>query len=84
MEIGGVAIYGPFEEFRRLVWSLVWFSRTRPTTGILLAPCHDVFRGPRFDYVRQVALEKTDFDSLCSKSISQLLNIMQWQMTPGA
>ncbi|GFW67715.1 hypothetical protein TNCV_3445871 [Trichonephila clavipes] len=27
----------------------------RPTTGVLLAPCHDDFRGPRSDYVRQVA-----------------------------
>ncbi|GFU11520.1 retrovirus-related Pol polyprotein from transposon 17.6 [Trichonephila clavipes] len=35
----------------------VWFSR--PTTGVLLAPCHDEFRGPRSDYVRQVALETT-------------------------
>ncbi|GFX00239.1 hypothetical protein TNCV_297281 [Trichonephila clavipes] len=28
-------------------------------TGVLLAPCHDEFRGPRSDFVRQVALEKT-------------------------
>ncbi|GFX51862.1 uncharacterized protein TNCV_3062801 [Trichonephila clavipes] len=27
-----------------------------PTTGVLLAPCHDELRGPRSDYVRQVAL----------------------------
>ncbi|GFU92323.1 uncharacterized protein TNCV_1339041 [Trichonephila clavipes] len=26
---------------------------------VLLAPCHDEFRGPRSDYVRQVALETT-------------------------
>ncbi|GFV85522.1 transposable element Tcb2 transposase [Trichonephila clavipes] len=25
----------------------------RPTTGVLLAPCHDEFRGSRSDYVRQ-------------------------------
>ncbi|GFW46135.1 hypothetical protein TNCV_4210141 [Trichonephila clavipes] len=25
----------------------------RPTTSVLLAPCHDEFRGPRSDYVRQ-------------------------------
>ncbi|GFT09175.1 hypothetical protein TNCV_4106061 [Trichonephila clavipes] len=25
-----------------------------PTTGVLLAPCHDEFRGPRSDYVRQL------------------------------
>ncbi|GFU96738.1 hypothetical protein TNCV_839631 [Trichonephila clavipes] len=27
--------------------------------GVLLAPCHDEFRGPRSDYVRQVALATT-------------------------
>ncbi|GFU41353.1 uncharacterized protein TNCV_3011711 [Trichonephila clavipes] len=30
-----------------------------PTTGVLLAPCHDEFRGSRSDYVRQVALATT-------------------------
>ncbi|GFU29698.1 hypothetical protein TNCV_4745341 [Trichonephila clavipes] len=25
----------------------------RPATSVLLAPCHDEFRGPRSDYVRQ-------------------------------
>ncbi|GFU90053.1 hypothetical protein TNCV_2439401 [Trichonephila clavipes] len=35
------------------VLSHVWCSRPRPTTGVLLAPCHDEFRGPRSDYVRQ-------------------------------
>ncbi|GFW96898.1 hypothetical protein TNCV_2160331 [Trichonephila clavipes] len=29
----------------------VWCSR--PTSGVLLAPCHDEFREPRSDYVRQ-------------------------------
>ncbi|GFY27524.1 uncharacterized protein TNCV_2071441 [Trichonephila clavipes] len=37
----------------QFVLSPVWCSR--PTTGILLAPCYDEFRGPRSDYVRQVA-----------------------------
>ncbi|GFU24470.1 uncharacterized protein TNCV_2264331 [Trichonephila clavipes] len=37
----------------------VWCSRSRPTTGVLLAPCHDEFRGSRSDYVRQVALAAT-------------------------
>ncbi|GFU28503.1 uncharacterized protein TNCV_1410401 [Trichonephila clavipes] len=40
-----------------IVLSPVWYSR--PTTGVLLAPCHDEFRGSRSDYVRQVALETT-------------------------
>ncbi|GFX99030.1 hypothetical protein TNCV_4302051 [Trichonephila clavipes] len=31
----------------------------RPTTGVLLAPCHDEFRGPQSDYIRQVALATT-------------------------
>ncbi|GFU66450.1 hypothetical protein TNCV_3806931 [Trichonephila clavipes] len=59
VEIGGIVIYRPFGEFRRakIVLSPVWCSR--PTTGVLLAPCYDEFRGPRSDYVRQVALETT-------------------------
>ncbi|GFV52202.1 hypothetical protein TNCV_5071231 [Trichonephila clavipes] len=61
MEIGSVAIYRPFGEFRldKLVLSPVWCSRPSPTTGVLLAPCHDEFRGPRSDYVRQVTLATT-------------------------
>ncbi|GFY10665.1 hypothetical protein TNCV_2194861 [Trichonephila clavipes] len=53
VEIGSVAIYRPFGEFHRAksYCHPVWCSR--PTTGVLLAPCHDEFRGPRFDYVRQ-------------------------------
>ncbi|GFV81591.1 potassium voltage-gated channel protein Shaw [Trichonephila clavipes] len=34
-----------------IVLSPVWCLR--PTTGVLLAPCYDEFRGPRSDYVRQ-------------------------------
>ncbi|GFX20904.1 uncharacterized protein TNCV_79591 [Trichonephila clavipes] len=41
----------------QIVLSPVWCSR--PTTGVPLAPCHDEFRGPRSDYVRQLALETT-------------------------
>ncbi|GFY25333.1 transposable element Tc3 transposase [Trichonephila clavipes] len=37
---------------RKLVLSPVWYSRSC-STGVLLAPCHDEFRGPRSDYVRQ-------------------------------
>ncbi|GFX84698.1 hypothetical protein TNCV_725051 [Trichonephila clavipes] len=41
VEIGGAAIYRLFGEFRRakIVLSPVWCSR--PTTDVLLAPCHD-------------------------------------------
>ncbi|GFV16416.1 hypothetical protein TNCV_1525621 [Trichonephila clavipes] len=37
-------------------------SRPKPTTGVHLAPCHDEFRGPRSDCVRQVALETATKD----------------------
>ncbi|GFV65763.1 uncharacterized protein TNCV_4153991 [Trichonephila clavipes] len=40
----------------KFVLSPAWCSRPRPTTGVLLAFCHDEFRGPHSDYVRQVAL----------------------------
>ncbi|GFW78568.1 helitron_like_N domain-containing protein [Trichonephila clavipes] len=40
-----------------IVLSPIWCSR--PMAGLLLAPCHDEFRGLRSDYVRQVALETT-------------------------
>ncbi|GFW25171.1 uncharacterized protein TNCV_2262291 [Trichonephila clavipes] len=42
-------------EFRRAN-SPVWCSRPRPTTSVLLALYQDEFRGPRSDYVGQVAL----------------------------
>ncbi|GFY18590.1 hypothetical protein TNCV_2398151 [Trichonephila clavipes] len=48
---------GNFAELNCTVLSPVWCSR--PTTGVPLAPCHDEFRGPRSDYVRQMALETT-------------------------
>ncbi|GFT29037.1 uncharacterized protein TNCV_3586871 [Trichonephila clavipes] len=60
VEIGGVAIYcsfGNFTELNRTVPCMV--LKSRPTTGVLLAPCHDEFRGPRSDCVRQVTLETT-------------------------
>ncbi|GFS49146.1 uncharacterized protein TNCV_2410101 [Trichonephila clavipes] len=40
----------------KIVLFPVWCSR--PTTGVLLAPCHDKFRGPRSDYVRQSDMEE--------------------------
>ncbi|GFV57229.1 hypothetical protein TNCV_4465671 [Trichonephila clavipes] len=44
----------PSENFIELIRTVspVWFSRPRRTTGVLLAPCDDEFRGPRSDYVR--------------------------------
>ncbi|GFW44417.1 hypothetical protein TNCV_1748461 [Trichonephila clavipes] len=59
VQIGGVTIYCPFGEFRRAQWC----SRPRPITGVLLAPSHDEFRGPRSDYVKLVALATTTLTS---------------------
>ncbi|GFY15372.1 hypothetical protein TNCV_1571831 [Trichonephila clavipes] len=43
-----------FGEFRRAnSYCSVRCSRQRPTAGVLLAPSHDEFHGPRSDYVRQ-------------------------------
>ncbi|GFX10928.1 hypothetical protein TNCV_511881 [Trichonephila clavipes] len=39
--------------------SFVCGLRPRPTTGVVLAPCHDEFLSPRSDYFRKVALETT-------------------------
>ncbi|GFV22024.1 hypothetical protein TNCV_4527091 [Trichonephila clavipes] len=55
VEIGGVAIYHPFGEFR----GDKSYCHLYGAQGVLLVPCHDEFRGPRSDYVRQVALETT-------------------------
>ncbi|GFV74841.1 hypothetical protein TNCV_1040791 [Trichonephila clavipes] len=41
---------GNFADLNRTVTCLVLKANT---TGVLLVPCHDEFRGPRSDYVRQ-------------------------------
>ncbi|GFV12592.1 hypothetical protein TNCV_4425451 [Trichonephila clavipes] len=41
------------------VWLVEGEERLRPTTVVHLAPSHDEFRGPRFDFVRYVALVTT-------------------------
>ncbi|GFX92618.1 uncharacterized protein TNCV_4087231 [Trichonephila clavipes] len=55
----GVAIYRPFGEvslsLNRTVTCMVLKANDRRTS----CPCHDEFRGPRSDYVRQVALATT-------------------------
>ncbi|GFV19114.1 uncharacterized protein TNCV_3223321 [Trichonephila clavipes] len=59
VEIGGVAIYRPFGNFTELnctVTYMVAKANDRRTT----TPCHDEFRGPPSDYVRQVALENNN------------------------
>ncbi|GFY36819.1 uncharacterized protein TNCV_2567811 [Trichonephila clavipes] len=54
-----VVIYRPFGKFHRAILSSLSCSRSRPATCILLVPCHNEFRGPRSDYVRQVVLATT-------------------------
>ncbi|GFV88053.1 hypothetical protein TNCV_3242031 [Trichonephila clavipes] len=46
---GGVVIYRPFGEFRRAKS----YCHLYGIQGQRLAPCHDEFRAPRCDYVRQ-------------------------------
>ncbi|GFU85885.1 uncharacterized protein TNCV_2037161 [Trichonephila clavipes] len=51
---GRVAIYRPFGNFaelNRTVTCMVLKANDRRTS----CPCHDEFRGPRSDYVRQVS-----------------------------
>ncbi|GFW09094.1 uncharacterized protein TNCV_3081861 [Trichonephila clavipes] len=59
---GRVAIYRPFGEvslsLNRTVTCMVLMANDRRTS----CPCHDEFRGPRSDYVRQVALATTTTD----------------------
>ncbi|GFS93626.1 uncharacterized protein TNCV_3775791 [Trichonephila clavipes] len=56
---GRVAIYRPFGEvslsLNRTVTCMVLNANDRRTS----CPCHEEFRGPRSDYVRQVALATT-------------------------
>ncbi|GFW49862.1 uncharacterized protein TNCV_1885251 [Trichonephila clavipes] len=56
---GRVAIYRPFGEFRRAkshCHLMVLKANDRRTS----CPCHHEFRGPRSDYVRQVASENNN------------------------
>ncbi|GFX97360.1 uncharacterized protein TNCV_1077311 [Trichonephila clavipes] len=61
---GCVAIYRPFGEvslsLNRTVTCMVLKAHDRCTS----CPCHDEFRGPRSDYVRQVALATTTHNNL--------------------
>ncbi|GFS94416.1 uncharacterized protein TNCV_2014491 [Trichonephila clavipes] len=56
---GRVAIYRPFGEvslsLNRTLTCMVLKANDRRTS----CPCHDEFRGPRSDYIRQVALATT-------------------------
>ncbi|GFV61954.1 uncharacterized protein TNCV_4107581 [Trichonephila clavipes] len=64
---GRVAIYRPFGEvslsLNRTVTCMVLKANDRRTS----CPCHDEFRGPRSDYVRQVALATTTTTRICNR-----------------
>ncbi|GFU53841.1 uncharacterized protein TNCV_4254501 [Trichonephila clavipes] len=64
---GRVAIYRPFGEvslsLNRTVTCMVLKANDRRTS----CPCHDEFRGPRSDYVRQVALATTTKNYSCNE-----------------
>ncbi|GFX93485.1 hypothetical protein TNCV_1094251 [Trichonephila clavipes] len=57
VEIGGVAIYRPFGEFGRAKSYCHLYGAQGRTTGVLLTPCHEEFRGSRSDYVRQQTIQ---------------------------
>ncbi|GFT24419.1 uncharacterized protein F54H12.2 [Trichonephila clavipes] len=63
---GRVAIYRPFGEvslsLHRTVTCMVLKANDRRTS----CPCHDEFRGPRSDYVRQVASENNNKFLICT------------------
>ncbi|GFT82780.1 uncharacterized protein TNCV_4433691 [Trichonephila clavipes] len=63
---GRVTIYRPFGEvslsLNRTVTCMVLKANDRRTS----CPCHDEFRGPRSDYVRQVTLATTTTTNLLS------------------
>ncbi|GFX62780.1 uncharacterized protein TNCV_3351061 [Trichonephila clavipes] len=65
---GRVAIYRPFGEvslgLNRTVTCMVLKANDRRTS----CPCHDEFRGPRSDYVRQVALATTTTEYCSTKA----------------
>ncbi|GFT22154.1 uncharacterized protein TNCV_3271971 [Trichonephila clavipes] len=56
---GRVAIYRPFGEVSLSLNRTVTCMVLKANDGRTSCPCHDEFRGPRSDYVRQVALATT-------------------------
>ncbi|GFX93920.1 uncharacterized protein TNCV_3412831 [Trichonephila clavipes] len=69
---GRVAIYRPFGEvslsLNRTVTCMVLKANDRRTS----CPCHDEFRGPRSDYVRQVALATTTTENIITLILLQI------------
>ncbi|GFU32450.1 hypothetical protein TNCV_3720751 [Trichonephila clavipes] len=74
VEKGGVAIYRPFGEFRRANSYCSPVRWVRPTTGVLLVPCNEEFRGPRSDYVRQKMEIFRKITYLCSRTFQSRFN----------
>ncbi|GFU42795.1 hypothetical protein TNCV_3139801 [Trichonephila clavipes] len=64
-----IVLSGNFAELNRTVTCMVLKANDRRTS----CPCHDEFRGPRSDYVRQVASENNNKKILCS-SLNKRLN----------
>ncbi|GFV79389.1 uncharacterized protein TNCV_1903611 [Trichonephila clavipes] len=84
---GRVAIYRPFGEvslsLNHTVTCMVLKANDRRTS----CPCHDEFRGPRSDYVRQVALATTTTTKLRDPSpiaLVLLCSVTLLYLTPNA
>ncbi|GFW06418.1 uncharacterized protein TNCV_2187531 [Trichonephila clavipes] len=73
---GRVAIYRPFGEvslsLNRTVTCMVLKANDRRTS----CPCHDEFRGPRSDYVRQVALATTQQQLIVTTLKAKIKNFL--------
>ncbi|GFU42745.1 integrase catalytic domain-containing protein [Trichonephila clavipes] len=70
-----ILLFSPIGIDSEFLLSPVWWSR--PTTGVLLAPCHDEFLGPRSDYVRQKNREKALRIELKSKRVLENIKSKQ-------
>ncbi|GFX97541.1 retinoic acid receptor RXR-alpha [Trichonephila clavipes] len=83
---GRVAIYRPFGEvslsLNRTVTCMMLKANDRRTS----CPCHDEFRGPRSDYVRQwfvkqecpVSPQKDSVINICQAADRQLYQLVEW------
>ncbi|GFT87714.1 hypothetical protein TNCV_4000701 [Trichonephila clavipes] len=60
VKIGGVAIYRPFGEFCQAKS----YCHLYGAQDQRLVPCHDEFRGPRSDYVRQDEIGEPAIDEM--------------------
>ncbi|GFX82602.1 hypothetical protein TNCV_1192771 [Trichonephila clavipes] len=80
VEKGGVAIYRPFGDFRRAKSYCHLYGAQGQTTGVLLAPCHDEFRGPQSDYIRQVALETTTTTQFPTPDLRKMNEVLKYEL----